>query len=402
MLHGVSVTSSYVLAPTVPSAFPIEKTPTFMATNAPAAQRVLHATEAMGGGIVSALVSLTRRQAEAGAVVKVLYTQRPDTPSITEMRDRFDDRVQLERLGGEGNRTKNLVVLYRALRNYLKSGEYDALHLHSSFGGVVGRAAAKRTPSRTKTFYSPHGFAFLRLSDSALQRRVFLRAEKLLANVGSLILVSQTEFSIAQKELQPARAYLVQTGVPSELVADVPHQPGNGRPVVGMVGRIMYQKAPWRFAAAARALGDSADFIWIGRGSPQDEQRWLGDAPVKVTGWLGPQDVARTLETLDVLLFPSLWEGKALALIEGQSRGIPAVVSDVVGNRDTVVDESTGFVCVNDEELIARTRQLIDDPDLRKRMSQAAIEWSRASLTDDNLGSESLSIYAKDAQSVLA
>lgn len=369
-----------------------------MATDAPAPQRVLHATEAMGGGIVSALVSITRRQVEAGAVVKVLYTQRPDTPSVAEMRRRFDDRVQLERLGGDGNRKQSLALLYRALRDHLKGGEYDALHLHSSFGGVVGRVAAKLTPSRTKTFYSPHGFAFLRLSDSAFQRHMFLKAEKLLARVGSLILISQTEFTLAQEKLHPARSYLVQTGVPSELVADSARRSGSDHPVVGMVGRIMYQKAPWRFASVARALGDSADFVWIGRGELEDEKQWLGDAPIEITGWLAPDDVARTLETFDVLLFPTLWEGKALALIEAQSRGIPAVVSDVVGNRDTVVDESTGFVCETDEELIARTRQLIEDPALRERMSQAAIEWSRVALTDDNLGVETLDIYVKDTQ----
>lgn len=361
-------------------------------------QRVLHATEAMGGGIVSALVSLTARQAEAGAEVTVLYPRRPDTPTDDDMHERFDDRVTLIEIG-VADRKRDLVTLFRSIRSYLRSGQFDALHLHSSFGGVVGRIAAKFTRSRTKTFYSPHGFAFLRLNESARTRAVYRTLERRLAKIGSMILISQTELEIAERELHPARAYLVQTGVRSETVGMRPRpEAPPARPVVGMVGRVMYQKAPWRFATVARALGDSADYLWIGGGEPADEAQWLGDVPVTITGWVGPDEVDRLVKSIDILLFPSLWEGKALSLIEAHAQGIPAVVSDVVGNRDTVVDGVTGFICADDSELIAATRSLVEDAALRDRMSLAAVEWSRTDLTDDNLGRETLAIYARDPQ----
>lgn len=328
----------------------------------------------------------------------VLYPRRPDTPTDTDMHRRFDGRVHLIEIG-VADRKRDLVTLFNEIRKQLRSGKFDALHLHSSFGGVVGRVAAKLTPSRTKTFYSPHGFAFLRLNESARNRAVYRTLEKRLAKIGSMILISQTEFKIAERELQPARAYLVQTGVRSETVGmrPLPETP-NARPVVGMIGRVMYQKAPWRFATVARELGDSAEYLWIGGGEPEDEAQWLGDVPVKITGWVGPEEVDRLVQTIDILLFPSLWEGKALSLIEAHAQGIPAVVSDVVGNRDTVVDGVTGFVCADDEEMVAATTKLVEDPALRDRMSRAAVEWSRTDLTDDNLGTETLLIYAEDTQ----
>ena len=160
-----------------------------------------------------------------------------------------------------------------------------------------------------------------------------------------------------------------------------------------MVGRVVHQKAPWRFAAAARALGDRADFVWIGGGSAEDEHRWFGDAPVRVTGWVSPSELAALLDSMDVLLFPSLWEGMSLSLIQAQAQGIPAVVSDVVGNRDSVEDGVTGFVCGDDDAIVSATARLLGDPALRERMSAAAREWARRALTDDAIGRDSLALY---------
>lgn len=42
-------------------------------------------------------------------------------------------------------------------------------------------------------------------------------------------------------------------------------------------------------------------------------------------------DTARLMEAIDVLVFPSLYEGLPLALVEAQAAGVPCVVSDVIG-----------------------------------------------------------------------
>ena len=42
-----------------------------------------------------------------------------------------------------------------------------------------------------------------------------------------------------------------------------------------MIGRICYQKAPWRFAAVAEALHGQARFVWVGDGDAADRRRWL-------------------------------------------------------------------------------------------------------------------------------
>lgn len=42
-------------------------------------------------------------------------------------------------------------------------------------------------------------------------------------------------------------------------------------------------------------------------------------------------DTARLMEAIDVFVFPSLYEGLPLALVEAQAAGVPCVVSDVIG-----------------------------------------------------------------------
>lgn len=359
----------------------------------PGSVRVTHVTEAMGGGIVTFVDSISRRQTEAGASVAVLYTRRPDTPSAEDMRARFHPDVALTEIAA-GSRSRDLLAIARAVAAAVRKG--DVVHLHSSFAGVAGRIAAGWIP-RARVFYSPHGFAFLRESSSNRIRVGARLLESALSRLGrGLIVTSATEVTLAHETLRAPRVTFLQSGVPSSLVATTPHAPSdNKRPIVGMIGRVTYQKGPWRFAAVAQELEDLADFIWVGDGKAEDTAAWLDGKPVAVTGWLPSDELKRTIDTFDVLLFPSLWEGMSLALIQAQAQGIPAVVTDIVGNRDTVLDGETGFVCATEEDLIAGVRTLLEDPQLRLRMSDQALKWARERLTDDNIGRDSLAIYAR-------
>jgi glycosyltransferase involved in cell wall biosynthesis len=75
---------------------------------------------------------------------------------------------------------------------------------------------------------------------------------------------------------------------------------------------------------------------------------------------------------------------------------MPAVVSNVVGCRDVVQDGVTGFVCDTDEELCARTRQLIGDADLRKRMGDNAASMARERFSVARMNDELLQLYVNN------
>ena len=165
-------------------------------------------------------------------------------------------------------------------------------------------------------------------------------------------------------------------------------------------GRLGEQKGPDRFAEVARALGARADFVWIGDGPPEGRERWIGDAPVRLTGWLAHEDVIAQLAASDIFLFPTRWEGMPISLMEAQVMGIPAVATDIVGNRDVVLSGETGYLCTDVPSLIAAVSSLVDDPLARSRMSARALEVQRDRLSDVDLGTASIQIYDRMAARV--
>lgn len=354
--------------------------------------KVLHVTEAMAAGVLSSIERIVEKQAALGAEITVAYLTRWDSPSEADLRSRFPGDVHLHSLD-TGSRPRDLFALARFVHAESRSGAWDAIHLHSSKAGLVGRVAALGSRRASTVFYSPHGFAFLRQDLHPLVKCTATIVEAVMARAGGgLILVSPSELEVATSSLSAPRVHLVRNGIATNL-ATVPQVKQTRRPTVAMVGRVTYQKAPWRFAEVARELAGDARFRWLGAGEDDAVSDWLSNAPVELSGWLSRSKLMGELETVDILLFPSLWEGMPIALMEAQAMGIPAVASAIVGNVDVVVHDETGFLARSDEELLSMTRRLIDDSELRQRMSAEARRHAHANLSDTHIGSESLAVY---------
>jgi glycosyltransferase involved in cell wall biosynthesis len=76
-----------------------------------------------------------------------------------------------------------------------------------------------------------------------------------------------------------------------------------------------------------------------------------------------------------VMVLPSIEEG--LALVQGQAMacGCPVIASTNTGSQDLYTNEIEGFIVpIRDPgALTQRMQQLAEDPDLRQRMSEAAL-----------------------------
>jgi glycosyltransferase involved in cell wall biosynthesis len=75
---------------------------------------------------------------------------------------------------------------------------------------------------------------------------------------------------------------------------------------------------------------------------------------------------------MDLVALPSHREGFPRAPMEAAATGLPVVVTDVRGCRETVIDGETGsLVPARDpERLAAAIGALLDDPTARSRMGQ--------------------------------
>lgn len=114
--------------------------------------------------------------------------------------------------------------------------------------------------------------------------------------------------------------------------------------VVGTIGRLTPQKNPHMLYDVFKklvTLYPNVKCLWIGTGELEDEiKSWiLSDnlqAKIIMTGVRS--DVHELVQGMDCFLFPSLWEGLPVTVIEAQAADLPCVLSDTISKEVAVTD----------------------------------------------------------------
>lgn len=149
--------------------------------------------------------------------------------------------------------------------------------------------------------------------------------------------------------------------------------------VIGHVGHITKLKGVKFIVEALAQLSRDFNikFISVGAG----DQRALLESRASELGisdkiiWAGKQnDVMPYLYAMDIFTLPSWTEGLPRALIEACATGLPAVVSDIQGCREVVVNGENGL-CVapgNVDEISTALARLISSQELRRSMGESS------------------------------
>ena len=127
-----------------------------------------------------------------------------------------------------------------------------------------------------------------------------------------------------------------------------------------------------------RARRDDVHLVIVGDGPHRADLEQMLDGSASFTGFLQGQELARTIASSDLFLFPSTTDTLGRAVLEAQACGIPAVVRDAGGARECLQPGVSGVVVPvgDDEGYWAAVETLIDDKQARGRMSQAAREFA--------------------------
>ena len=156
----------------------------------------------------------------------------------------------------------------------------------------------------------------------------------------------------------------------------------------GFVGRFVEEKGLPELVEAFRLLREKhlpVHLVLIGGEDPDKPDslspeclRDIDPQRLRVVDW--QRSIEPHLLALDVLVLPSHREGFPLTPMEAAALGIPAIVSDVRGARDTVLPEVSGLrTPVRDvPALAAAMERLALDPALRRRLGHGAREDARA------------------------
>ncbi|WP_062393937.1 glycosyltransferase [Gordonia phthalatica] len=275
--------------------------------------RVIHVAEAYGGGVQTAIAAYIAATPQYEHELIVRARDGQDTA-------RIPDGVAVTRLDGA------LVGFLAGAARMLWDADFDIVHLHSSFAGVL-RALI---PSRGAIVYTPHCYATE--SVSGWRRRIYWAAERALsARPQTVLAVSDRESRLARALTDRAVVVTVPNAVPAGLRQAPMHAGHKGGRRVVAIGRICAQKGPTFFAAVAQLVGDRAEFIWIGDGDEGREA--LLAAGVEITGWRRPEVVRAWLEDADLCLHTAAWEGSPLATLEAAAAGLPVVARGIESMR---------------------------------------------------------------------
>jgi glycosyltransferase involved in cell wall biosynthesis len=277
--------------------------------------RVLHVSEALGGGVTSALLAMV----DATPEVDHHLLARPRSAHDTGA-DLITAFASVHALPG------NPAQAVRTLRGLARDLFPDVVHAHSSIAGVLVRTAGLDRP---RVVYSPHCFAFERRDLSRWQRLLFDGAERALAPRTDLLLAvapNEVELAVALGHREIAYA----PNRTPDLGSLRAHRATPLRVVA--VGRVSRQK-DWRYFLhvkryAEAQLGLTASWEWLG-GGDRAEERVLEAEGVAVSGWIDREELLRRMAGAQVYLHTAAWEAAPISVLEAAGIGLPLVLRSI-------------------------------------------------------------------------
>jgi len=253
----------------------------------------------------------------------------------------------------------------RAIKQHVQSNAGNAqndivVHTHSSKAGILGRWAARLTGIR-HIVHTVHGFSF-HAFQPPLVRAFYIFLERLTASITrAFILVSRAnmEEGLKEKIFNTDQAMLIRSGIDISEYQSVRSDRiamraslgiTNGDPVVAMVACFKPQKAPLDFVKTARLVIDEheqVEFLLVGDGVLRSQIKELAEQlkisdKVHLAGWR--MDVPEIMNSIEILVLTSLWEGLPRVLPQAMAAGVPVVASDVNGSREAISDGINGFL----------------------------------------------------------
>ena len=274
---------------------------------------------------------------------------------------------------------------YGALRRVLETKRADVLHMHGYGATTFGRLCARSmglasilhehanlgdTPWFQKIadrFLAPHTDVAIAVSQSTAEFTI--RARRMPAERTRVVYLGAPLDEFARirsaEEIAAARAAL---GIAPETIA------------VGTVTRLMPSKGNQYLVDAAAPLLAKYSRLRVyivGEGElraaleARASALKLGDRLV----FLGFQrDVAAVLSALDIVVFPSLWEGTPLTAFEALASGKPIVATDADGLVDILTNRHDALL-VAKADTAALTRavdELLDQPAVAHKLAENA------------------------------
>lgn len=247
---------------------------------------------------------------------------------------------------------KSDLISFFAIYKILRKIKCCAVHTHSSKTGFLGRMAA-RMAGVQRVVHTVHGFGFPAAKNS-LSRLIFVFVEFFAARITDATIVmnmSDYNFSYRRLLINRRKLHLISNSCRYDLltITDEPIKPDLN---IAFVGRLTKQKNPSLAIDAFEKLLQfekfkNARLFVIGDGdlSPLLMEKVVHlkiDGSVVFCGW--SSEVSDILQTCQILLASSDWEGFPLVVAEAASVGCIPLMTNVSGYRELHEHHRIGFL----------------------------------------------------------
>jgi glycosyltransferase involved in cell wall biosynthesis len=294
----------------------------------------------------------------------------------------------------------NVPQAYSRLRQFLLNANPDIVHGH------MGRAEFLTPlcrPKNSRVFATHHNVkegyhwvtrSIARVSNTMLDGRTCVSNSVKQSwygtgNHGAIVIynpIDMTKFAVGEGEIEAIRR---EFGV------------SNGTSLLVSVGRINKQKAHpvlLRAMQQLRAMGEDCKLVIAGRGENEailrEEISQLNlEQHVVLAGFRN--DVPSLTAAADVFVFPSLWEGLGLAVLEAMATGTAVAASRLPALQESIIDGETGLLSPPGDEtaLSMNIRRLLRDPRLRRSLGSKAREIVSSKFDAKNIARQYLALY---------
>lgn len=258
----------------------------------------------------------------------------------------------------------------RELQRAVQSLSPDLIHAHSSKAGILGRLIGQRL--QIPTVFTAHGWSFA--SGIPLVRRTLYRyAEWWAARFpGTIITVSDYDrnYAYSQRVVPKTKMVTVRYGVMDKPRLVRQNVACEKPPLLTMVARFEPQKDQ---LTLIDALGRLRDLPWnlqfVGGGPLQARaERRVNELGLESrVAFLGYRsDVPALLESSDLFLLITNWEGLPISILEAMRAGLPVIASNVDGVGELVADGVSGYLVPRKDpaKLAERLRNMLTNREL--------------------------------------
>jgi len=228
-----------------------------------------------------------------------------------------------------------------------------------------------------------------------LEKMIFTAANHIIVTTPVMCASIQQRYNIQSDKITVIPNY-VETDIFQPQETD---KPPATRHRVCFIGRLEAQKNPIALLEALK--GSGAQLLVVGNGSLKETMQAYAqenNLDVQFLGNLPHRQLPDVINSADVFILPSLYEGHPKTLIEAMSCGAAVIGANSPGIREIITHGENGWLCETDAKSIHDALvALLADAGLRKRLGSQARQYALAHFALSQILEMEIEVYRKVA-----